>query len=696
MSFFNELKRRNVIRVTVAYVVIGWFLLQVADILTPALHLPDWIASAIALVFILGIIPVLLFSWAYELTPEGIKKDSEVDKSASDTSQTAKKLDVITLVAVAGVIGLVVWQQTNPASSNVAVTEPKNESLDTQKNSLSSPPVNVIKTTLALGVAVLPFSNLSEDPNNAFFAGGVHEDVLTQLSYIKKLRVISRTSMLKIAERGMEVRDIGKHLDVSHVLEGSVRRSGDEVRVTVQLIDAATDEHVWADNFDRKLDDIFAIQSEIAEKIAAQLKAELTPEEVKQIEQIPTNSSEAYDLYLKARELGRVWRGADTFKEMLPLLEKAIELDPNFLKARVMLVEVYGRLVWTGSDPTGEYRIKAKATLDYIQTRHPNSIEAAHALGGYLYTIERDYAGTLKALEKVLLEHSNDTEVLLRVASSHKRLNNFAEGLPLIQKAVSLDPEHASIAGELSLHYLGAGLIEQAYATSKENVVKFPDDVLARLQLASMESSYFGNLDRFIEIMDQLSPLDRYRSAYYDLTISPTNSDKIVKTIDTFKKDRSDFEVANIDLRVAYLLAAVGREQDSQQRARVALQYLDKDDGSLENYIGHRKKGFYADMTFLACLADDQSAFERFEGIMHSHKAAEIGESEINYALAVAECGDIERAWSLLSRLLHTEGLLGTVTPWEMALDPLYRLYFSELPEYQKMVADLKAAKAQR
>ena len=702
MSLFNELKRRNVFRVGLAYLVTAWVIAQVASLVLSSIKAPDWVIQSLLLILGLGFVIALIISWAYELTPEGIKKEKDVTRDDSITNITAKKLDYITLAAAFVVIALFGYQQMNPistqVSSSVQNADSQNESKDTTTKPVIQTIPNVIETALTLGVAVLPFANLSEDPNNAFFAGGVHEDVLTQLSYIKKLRVISRTSMMKVAELGMEVRDIGKHLGVSHVLEGSVRRAGEQVRVTVQLIDAETDEHVWADSFDRKLDDIFAIQSEIAEKIAAQLKAELMPDEIKQIEQVPTTSNEAYDLFLKARELARVWRGADTFKDMLPLLEKAIELDSDFLKARVMMVEVYGRLVWTGSDPTGEYKIKAKETLDAILAKHPDSIEAASALGNYLYTVERDYAGSLNAMDKVLMAHPNDSEVLLRVASAYKRLNNFTQSLPIIQKAISLDPEHASISIELVTHYEGAGLIEQAYARSNLNVLKFPDDIAAKTQLAHVELCYFGNIVIHTEIMNQLSPqrqVSLFYDNYYEILVTAINVDELVSKLDEFKKTANSFDGAYYDFHAANLLNIVGREQESLERARSALKSFDKDEASIENFIAYRKKGFYADMAYLACMANDHPSFERFESSMNSHKALEISEGGRAHAFAIAECGNIKSAWSMFWKQANADRL-GPATPWEMALNPKYQHYFSELPEYQKMVADLKAAKEQR
>ena len=714
MSFFTELKRRNVVRVAVAYLVIGWLLTQVSTTLEEALSLPPWFDSVIVSLLLIGFPLVLFFSWAYEITPDGIKKEKDVVRDESIANITAKKLEMLTICLLLVAIALFSFDKifpndVAPASvENTAATrqsQTENESqagLHNAQNSTQSKALTkIVDTDMVLGVAVLPFDNLSEDPNNAFFAGGVHEDVLTQLTLIKKLRVISRTTMLKMAERNMEVRDIGQHLGVSHVLEGSVRRAADQVRVTVQLIDAATDEHIWADNFDRKLDDIFAIQSEIAEKIALQLKAELTPQELQQIEQRPTVSSEAYDLYLKARELSRVWRGADTFKDMLPLLQQAIELDPNFLKVQVLLVEVYGRLVWTGSDPTGEYRLKAKEVLDDIQVKHAGTHAADEALAQYLYTVERDYAGTVKALEKVFEDKPNNSEILLRLASSYKRLNNFSKGLPLIQKAASIDPEHESIASEVVLHLTGAGLISQAKTTSELNAAKFPDNMLSRFQRQEIEALYYGNLVPLLAGKRSMSAqefYDRVSLPLYQLSLTSENLDEAIQTIDSLTKDGDLFSVGRFKAdptAPSILLNAFGQEQQSQQRARRFLTSFEENRDSMELVFANQKRSLYALLTHVACLANDRTAFQRFETLMQAHPAKEIVEGEVSYALAIAECGDIERAWALLSAHANTDGLK-SVTPWLLALSPIYQNYFSELPEYQKMVADLQASKESR
>ena len=242
MSFFDELRRRNVFRVGIAYAISAWVLLQIADLVIDNIIAPDWIMHVLMLLVGLGFIASLVIAWAYEITPDGIKKEADVDRSDSVTHDTAKKLDKITLAGVGLVIVLLVADRLVPESE---ISDPSTELASPDTVQLKTEAAPTDEEQLERGIAVLPFSNLSEDEGNAFFAGGVHEDVLTNLARIQGLRVISRTSMLRIAEKGMEISEIGRHLGVSHVLEGSVRRAGDQVRVTVQLIDAAEDVHLW-------------------------------------------------------------------------------------------------------------------------------------------------------------------------------------------------------------------------------------------------------------------------------------------------------------------------------------------------------------------------------------------------------------------------------------------------------------------
>lgn len=696
MSFFEELKRRNVFRVGIAYGVTAWVLLQFADLVLDNIVAPAWIMHVLMLVVGLGFIVSLVVAWAYELTPEGIKRESEVDRDQSVTHHTAKKLHYVTLGAIALLIVLMLADRFMPAGNDepglaqaVDTTEPTVET--TEPEPTAPPP-------LARGVAVLPFANLSEDPNNAFFAGGVHEDILTNLSRIADLRVISRTSMLKIAEQGLGIREIGLQLNVSHVLEGSVRRAGDQVRVTVQLIDATNDDHLWADNYDRKLDDIFAIQSEVAQKIAVQLETELSPELAQRLAEAPTQNTQAYDLYLKARELGRTWLAAEGFKQMRPLLEQAVALDPNFMDAQVMLAEVYGRLVWTGADPEGVYREKAKIVTDRILQQWPDRPESDLAEGNYHYTVERDYQAALFSYQKALRFMPNDTELLIAIASSYKRLGQFALGLPVITQAESLDPEHPIIGSEKTFHLVGTGQYEAAVAYARESAAKFPDDMSMQSTLANYTLGLFGNRDEFLKIIEsvrQISPLMVVNSPLaLRMLMKPAELDQQISWVNQIRSESDPWSATYLEIQIAELLNLADREVESQEMASTTLATIDDRLAQNLPLAGNSPEFDYATFAYLACLADDEEAFRRYTAKSESVTLISIDiqeQTQLMLGQATAECGDVEALWEIVKAM--DSDFYSGLTKWTLALDPLYQHYFADIPEYQEMVKALQNSK---
>ncbi len=275
MSFLGELKRRNVVRVAVAYAIVGWLLIEVSTTVLPLFEAPDWIAQVFAFFVILGFPLSLILSWAYELTPEGIKLERDVVAGERITHVTGRKLDFAIIGALVLALGFVVYNYES-GDDEVAVS------------------------VLPNSVAVLPFENLSPDPDEAYFATGLHDEILSQLAKLSNLSVISRTSMLRYADSDLSIPEIARELNVGTVMEGSVRYADDRVRITTQLIDAATDEHLWSETYEREFSDIFAIESDIAMNVANALQAEFSLEEQQRIEEIPTDSPEAYALYLRA------------------------------------------------------------------------------------------------------------------------------------------------------------------------------------------------------------------------------------------------------------------------------------------------------------------------------------------------------------------------------------------------------------
>ncbi len=321
-SFFRELKRRNVFRVGAAYLVVAWVIAQVADLVLDNIQSPDWVMQFILVSLGIGFFPALIFAWAYELTTEGLKREQDVDRSASITHKTGRKLDFIIIGIMTVAIMLLVVERVGMFGSLSDIEE--------------------ASVVLQKSVAVLPFANRSANVTDKYFVDGIHDDVLTQLSKIHNLKVISRTSVERFRNTTLSIQEIGKTLGADAIIEGAVQRSGDRVRITVQLINADSDEHIWAETYDRQIsaESIFAIQSEIAIAIARQLKAELTDEEQEELKSIPTESFAAYDLYLQGAELAREW-DLDSFNQAADLFRRALDIDPEYARAYAGLCDIF-------------------------------------------------------------------------------------------------------------------------------------------------------------------------------------------------------------------------------------------------------------------------------------------------------------------------------------------------------------------
>src|SRR6201984_3342263 len=293
-SFFAELKRRNVYKVAVAYAVVSWLLIQIATQVFPFFEIPNWAVRLVVLLLILGFPVALILSWAFEITPEGIKRESEVAPEQSRTRHTGRRIVGLTIVVAVIAAGLLVFQLVRSKS---AVTPQHDASpARTEAATGSAGPAAEIA---AKSIAVLPFDNLSDDKSNAYFAEGIQDEILTRLSKIASLKVISRSSTQKYKSSPDNLRDVGKQLGVANLLEGSVQKIANAVHVNVQLIRASSDEHLWAESYNRKLDDVFGVEGEVASAIADQLNAKLTGAEERAVADKPTQNTAAYDAYLR-------------------------------------------------------------------------------------------------------------------------------------------------------------------------------------------------------------------------------------------------------------------------------------------------------------------------------------------------------------------------------------------------------------
>lgn len=360
MSLFSELKRRNVFRVVVAYVVMAWVLLQVTDVMLEAFDVPAWTFRLLFLVLAIGLVPVAVFSWAFELTPDGIKRDAEVDRSQSIAHETGRKLNILTIVMVLiGIVIVVVHPRTGsqqPAEPVAAVSEAP----ATATRPVSEP------AAITRSIAVLPFVNMSADPENEYFADGLSEELLNQFAQIPDLQVAGRTSSFSYKGKNEDLRVIGATLGVSNVLEGSVRRQGDQVRVTAQLIRVDDGFHLWSETYDRTMDDVFAIQDDISRNVADAMKIILDEDAWRRMQEAGVRNVDAFVEYQKGREAFAVAHGADDLLAMMRdnihHFDRAIQLVPEFGAAYWQKSDYYGHIILDGHS-TPEERAAALTEL---------------------------------------------------------------------------------------------------------------------------------------------------------------------------------------------------------------------------------------------------------------------------------------------------------------------------------------------
>jgi TolB-like protein/Flp pilus assembly protein TadD len=422
-GFFEELKRRKVYRVAIAYVVGSWALAQGLAQVLPVFDIPNSAIRGVIALFLVGFPVALVLAWMFDITPTGIQRTSAVD--AQPQPKSRRRRNVILLGCGGALVSVAAGFFLLPR----AVAHKVDKS-----------------------VAVLPFENLSDDQDNAYFADGIQDDVLTNLSKIGDLKVISRTSVMQYRGRPSNVRDIGKALGVSNILEGSVRRSGNKVRVNVQLIDASTDEHIWASDYDRDVTDVFAIQSDLAQKIAEALQAKLSPGEKSRVEHKPTENPEAYVAFIQAHNLSCAMEDLTKLKQSAQLYQHAIELDPNFALALARYSQLESWMLRT-HDASSDHREKARTLAERALQLQPDLPEAHLALGFSYYYGDNNYEAALKEFEIAQQALPNESEVYLAIGAIQRRQGKWVESTTNLEKAVSLNPKDSWPLQNLAMNY---------------------------------------------------------------------------------------------------------------------------------------------------------------------------------------------------------------------------------------------------
>jgi TolB-like protein len=434
VNFFSELKRRNVYKVAVAYAVASWLLIQIATQVFPFFEIPNWAVRLVVIILIIGFPIALILSWAFEITPEGIKRESEIEADKSITHHTGRKIVALTAVLAVIAAGLLAFQLWGPKRST-----------STQTNVSSESAVPIPEKS----IAVLPFDNLSDDKSNAYFAEGIQDEILTRLSKIAALKVISRTSTQKYQSAPGNLREVGKQLGVANLLEGSVQKIANAVHVNVQLIKAATDEHLWAESYNRKLDDVFGVEGEVASAIADQLNAKLSGTEQKALTEKPTQNAAAYDAYLRALSIEHNNYNYEAYVQAERGYEQAVELDPNFALAWARLGIMRSFLYFNAIDLNKNTAAAVKDAADRAMALAPEAGESWVAQGAYRYRVQRDFEGALAAYREAQKRMPNNALVFEYLGFVQRRVGRWAEAETNYKKALELDPRDFQLLSAL-------------------------------------------------------------------------------------------------------------------------------------------------------------------------------------------------------------------------------------------------------
>ena len=489
MSLYNELKRRNVFRVAIAYLAGAWLLIEVAGTLFPAFGVPDWGVRFVVIVLSLGILPALIISWAYELTPEGLKREKDVVRDVSITHLTAKRLDWVTIGLIAAALVFIAadrfWLSPRHAvqlATPAEVLTDNAQASESESTELQYPPNSI---------AVLAFVNMSSDPEQEYFSDGLSEELLNLLTRIPELRVVARTSSFSFKGQNLEVPEIAKRLKVAHVLEGSVRKSGNQVRITAQLISTEDGYHLWSKAYDRALDDIFAVQDEIAAAVVAQLKVTL----LGGIPMVEETDPEAYELYLRANDYFNRGLGDPSIVIAAELYEQVLEIDPAFVLGHVGLAKAYSRIVFQGIDRTQKRRNQARKSIE-MALQLDEELPAVLAVHGwYYYWVAGDYGRALKWFKAALAKLPYDSDLLLGLGLAERRLAHWDDALRHLLLSSDLDPLSNEKAIEVGISYAYMHAFVDAVSYFQSAIALAPDQFRSYAHLSQALIGKDGAID---------------------------------------------------------------------------------------------------------------------------------------------------------------------------------------------------------
>jgi len=659
-GFFEELQRRKVYRVAAAYIVAAGFLIQMASATFPAWELPNWSLRLVIALLLIGFPIALILAWAYDITAQGIQ--------ITPTKGTHRRRNLILLI-VTGVIA--------SASAGFLILP------------------RAVREKVDKSVAVLPFQNLSSDPENAYFADGIQAEVLTRLAKIADLKVISRASTQQYESQPGNLAEIAKQLGVANILEGTVQKAADQVRVNVHLVNAQTGSQLWAETYDRKLSDIFAVESEIAKGIAESLQATLTGREEQALAARPTSNPEAYDAYL--RGLAYEARGnysSDALYKAIDFYDLAVRLDPNFALAWARLSGAHALLYFNRGDTTPARRDAAKEALENAQRLQPDSPETLLFLGYYQYWVLRDYGMAKATFGRVSKMLPGNSEVLYALGAIARREGHWDESVAYWERGLALDPRNTALLTEVAWTYAALRQFSAALKLYDRALVILPNELYLVASKASIYQAE-GNLQEAAKSLVQVN--------------AQTDSDVAVRVkLTQLRLERNHTEATQlVQARHARFHVASGIEKGFKQMGLAWVQRVAGDTAQAKASAEHARNTLepirkeQPDNAFVsaalavayAMLDEKESALteaQRAITLVPSSKDRLSGPGfEENLALVEMIIGENSRAIATLTRLLQTPygGWLYSptpITPALLKLDPIWDPLRAD-PAFQKL-----------
>ena len=667
-TFFGELKRRNVYKVAVAYFVAGWALSQGIAQVFPVFDVPNWAIRAIVLLIIVGLPIALVLAWMFELTPHGIKR-TETANAMPATSRQNKRAWIY-VVVIGGLVSIGLFFLGRYSAPTAAPLPAKS-------------------------IAVLPFENLSEDKANTYFADGIQVEILTRLAKIADLKVISRTSTQQYQSKPADLAKIAKQLGVANIVEGSVQKAADQVRVNVQLVNVQTDSQLWAETYDRKLTDIFSVESEIAIRIAESLQAKLSGHEEQALAANPTNNLEAYDAYLRGLAFEtRSNHSSDALFKAIDFYGLAVQLDPNFALAWARLSGAHALLYFLHNDTTAARRDAAKRALENAQKLQPDSPETLLFLGYYQYWVLRDYGLAKSTFERVSKMLPGKSEVLYALGAVAEREGNWDQRIAYWERGLALDPRNPALLTEVAVAYAVGRHFSAALKLYDQALDILPNEPSIMAFKASIYQAE-GNLQEAAKALMQVNAETtsnaavRIKFTQLRLERNFTESNQLVQARQAKLQFTAGIDRGVKEVGIALFQRLTGdtaRAKATAQQARNTLEPLSKD---------QPENAFIAAALAVAdaTLEEKNSAIDeaqRAVALLPSSKDRVSGPGfEENLALVEMMIGENSRAISILTQLLQTPyggGIYSPcpITPALLRLDPIWDPLRAD-PAFQKL-----------